>query len=430
MLRDTDSDQAVSAAVRPDLIRPLPTWLFLAVFALIGLNLRAVFGAIPPLLDQIRGDVALNRTGEGLLTALPVLCMGLLAPPSQRLAVRIGLERATSACLALLAASELMRLGATSATVLFGSTIVGGVGMGGVSTLMPALISRYASNQSGLAAGIYSTAMAVGSALAAWMIVPFASLVGGWRQALAAMGLLAALTTLCWAALTPWLIRGRAVIDPVVIGVGKRLPWRNPTALWITLFTTLQTLIGFSGMAWIAPAFQEWGRSARDSGGLLALFGIVQTVSMLALPTLTDRLDDRRPLLALSAFSTTIGLLGLIPGNPTLAVPAVMAFGFGVGGGFSLALVLLVDYTRTPAGTARLTAMVFLIAYGLAGAGPLVVGYLHDITHSFGAGFATLFALSVVQLCSVLVFRRDRQPADELADDVRAADRDPVAGLG
>jgi CP family cyanate transporter-like MFS transporter len=50
-----------------------------AIFAA-ALNLRAPLAALPPLVPQIERDLALSGAAAGLLTALPVLCMGRLRP--------------------------------------------------------------------------------------------------------------------------------------------------------------------------------------------------------------------------------------------------------------------------------------------------------------------------------------------------------------
>jgi MFS transporter, CP family, cyanate transporter len=72
--------------------------------------------------------------------------------------------------------------------------------------------------------------------------------------------------------------------------------------------------------------------------------------------------------------------------------------GLGLGGGFSLGLVLVVDYAADPAASSRLAAMTFLVCYTTAAAAPVVVGALHDATGSFKSAFGLLAGLAVVQL--------------------------------
>ena len=55
------------------------TSLLIAIF-LIALNLRPAVTSIGPLLDTIRNDLNLTNSEVSLLTAVPVICMGLFAP--------------------------------------------------------------------------------------------------------------------------------------------------------------------------------------------------------------------------------------------------------------------------------------------------------------------------------------------------------------
>src|SRR6478735_5149644 len=81
--------------------------------------------------------------------------------------------------------------------------------------------------------------------------------------------------------------------------------------------------------------------------------------------------------------------------------------GLGQGAAFSLALVLLVRYARTPEASGRLTGMAFLISYGLASIGPLAMGLVRDVTGSLSLVWGILAAIGVVQLFVVQRLRPD-----------------------
>jgi CP family cyanate transporter-like MFS transporter len=402
--RSYDSRQAA------DDPRPLPTYVLVLTLALIGLNLRTTFGAIPSLLNDIDADLRLPGYALSLLTAIPVVCMGLLAPAAQRLAVRIGHEWLTALSLIVLAVAELLRAGGGHASLLYIAAFLSGAGMGGVSTVMPGLIGHHLSQRPGLGAGIYSTAMAIGSAAAAWISFPLATALGGWNRSLAAWALPTALTAGVWFLLLPRLIGRRptagAEPDPPDM---HRLPWRSRAAWAVSAFFAIQTFLGFSALTWIAPAYREWGWDAESAGVLLSVLFAVQVVAMLILPALSDRTTDRRPLLFFAVGCTVIGLLFIAAAPGELAWPAVVLYGLGLGGGFAVGLVLLVDYTTSRTEAARLSAMVFLVSYTLASLGPVVVGALHDLTSGFAVAFWILFALSVVHLSVVRGLRPGRQ---------------------
>ncbi|MER6975812.1 CynX/NimT family MFS transporter [Streptomyces carpinensis] len=402
------------AAVRR---RPLPTWLLLVAITAIGINLRAGFGAVPALLDSIGRDLALNGTISALLTSVPVICMGLFAPVAQRLAAWIGPEAATAVLLGVLAVGGLMRLGIGSTWLLLVSTAISGAGMGGVSALIPGLVAHHLPRIPGTATGVYSMAMAGGIALAAWIAGPSAELFGGWRPALALWGLAACLTAVCWSALLPWFSSAPSSRPEAArsgtSGARGRLPWRSPTARWVTAFTTLNMLIGYGGVAWIAPTFVQHGFEAQRAAGLFALFQIIQLIAMVTLPPLTDITRDRRPLLAITVVCTCAGLSVMVLAPTSLALPAVLLFGTGAGGGSSLALVLVQDATATRDEAGRLSAMVLLVSLLAGGTGPLLLGALRDLTGGFTAGYAVLLGLGVLSLLVLPVLRPGRSINDQ-----------------
>src|SRR5215469_9446317 len=83
--------------------------LVCALFTLVGINLRTVILAVPPVLPQIAHDLSLTYTETGLLTSLPALIMGGLALPAGLLAGRIGGLASVALGLTLLAAGTVLR---------------------------------------------------------------------------------------------------------------------------------------------------------------------------------------------------------------------------------------------------------------------------------------------------------------------------------
>jgi CP family cyanate transporter-like MFS transporter len=390
--------------------------------ALIGLNLRAAMGSVPPLLPDIAEDLHLSGTSQGMLTSVVIIFMGLSAPLGQRLGARLGPERATVVTLLVLAAGCTVRLVAVTEPVFLLSSALAGIGMGGSSALLPSLIAEHVPRIRGLTMGVYSTGLALGVALAAWIAVPTEQWLSGWRPALALWGGITALTALLWLALIPRL-RPRPGPSPAAAPVvtNHRLPWRSPTARWVTWFTAANMIIGFSGLAWITPFYVDLGVPDQRAAEYFVLFQVVQLVAMLTLPWLTDFTRDRRLMLGLCVACSGVGIVCLLAAPLALAVPAVLVFGFGVGGSSTLGLVLLVDTTRSQADAARLTGMVMLVAFLAGAAGPALLGWLHDLTGSFVAGYATVLVLTALVLLSVPALRPGRTIDDVPLPAGRAA---------
>ncbi|WP_059287694.1 hypothetical protein [Aquitalea magnusonii] len=67
---------------------PVPTtprWLLVAGLVLIGINLRPALSSLAPVLGQIKTEIGISATMAGLLTTLPVLCLGLFGPLAPQL---------------------------------------------------------------------------------------------------------------------------------------------------------------------------------------------------------------------------------------------------------------------------------------------------------------------------------------------------------
>jgi CP family cyanate transporter-like MFS transporter len=323
-------------------------------------------------------------------------------------AARFGSEATTAFFLGVLAVGGLLRLVAVTTGVLLLSAAVSGAAMGAISALVPGLVAHHLPRIKGLATGIYSTGLALGVAIAAWVAVPTAELLHGWRPSLAVWGGVALLTMLAWLVLVPRLRRHVIHTEPDEAAASDRLPWRSATAWWVTTFCAVQMVVGFSGLAWLTPYYASLGMPVADAARLFAYFQVIQLAAMLTLPTITDFTRDRRPLLALTVFATCAGVLTMVLAPMPLALLAIGLFGFGVGGGSALVLVLVSDYTSTQQQAARLGAMTLMVAFLVGALGPVLLGWLHDLTGSLVAGYAVMVALSVGLAFTLPKFRPGR----------------------
>ena len=102
------------------------------------------------------------------------------------------------------------------------------------------------------------------------------------------------------------------------------------------------------------------------------------------------------------------GLTGLAVAPGAAPLLWVALVGIGQGGGFALGMVKLVDYAPSPAASARLSALVFLVSYSVASLGPFVFGALHDWTGGYSVPFGMLAVLCAVQLALVPRLRPGR----------------------
>src|SRR4051812_43715613 len=78
--------------------------------ALVAFNLRTPVASVGPVLRELGGSLGMSGSGLALLTTVPVLCFGLVAPAAPRLARRFGIEPILMAMLLALGAGLVIRV--------------------------------------------------------------------------------------------------------------------------------------------------------------------------------------------------------------------------------------------------------------------------------------------------------------------------------
>jgi CP family cyanate transporter-like MFS transporter len=367
----------------------------------VAANLRAAIASVPPLARTMATDLDLSSAWIGAVTTLPVLCMGLLAPAAQRLGERIGAAAAVQIAMIAVFAGVLLRWWGDQLWALYAGTFIAGFGIAVAGTLLPRLVKGvFPPERTGTITGLYMFAMMGGAAASAALSVPLAARFGSWQGSLASWSILAAVGALAWVPVTLRISRFKAA-NPVA-ATRHGLPWRHPTAWLIAAYLAVQSWQFYSSLAWIAPSYVARGWDPTTAGYLLSAFGAAQLVSGLLGPVLTDRIHDHRVLLMPAAGLGLVGMLALLLAPDAAAWLWVIVLGLGQGAAFSLALVLLVDYAETPAGSGRLTAMTFFVSYTIASFGPTVTGALRDLTGDFTVIWLLMAMMMLVQIALVL----------------------------
>jgi CP family cyanate transporter-like MFS transporter len=397
----------VSAAVSLD-VQPAATrsrgsaWWFGVAIVLVAANLRPAVVGVAPLLSEIQASEGLSGAGAGVLTALPVLCFGLLAPAAPRLARRFGIERALLGALVVLCAGFLVRTGSSVAALFAGTALVGaGIAIGNV--LLPGLVKRDFAHRTGLMTGMYTMAISAGGALAAGITVPVARAAGlDWRAALGAWGLFAVVAVLFWLQQLRRVDRRTGAGGARVVGLH-----RDPMAWQVTAFMGLQSLGFYAAAAWLPAVFVDRGFDPAAAGWLLSLASFVGLAGAMASPVLATRFRRQRLLAAGLTGVAALGLLGVLvlPG----AEPVAMAV-LGVGQGAALGLALTLMALRSPdaAHASQLSGMAQSIGYVVAASGPFAVGALHDVTGTWTVPLLLLLVLFVPQGIVGVLAGRDR----------------------
>ncbi|MEQ4300232.1 MFS transporter [Plantactinospora sp. B6F1] len=379
-------------------------WLTLLGLVLLALNLRAAIAAVPPLLPELQADLDLGRGAAGLLTALPVLCFGLLSPFAALFGRRVGIEFALLVAMLGIVLGSVARILPHAGWMLAGTAIIGaGITVGNV--LVPSAVKRHFPGRAGLATGVSTAALTTGATLAAAVSAPLAYTVGlGWRGSLLALGGLAGVAALGW---LPRVRRRHTAPAPEPPrSAGSVL--RSPVTWQLAVFMGTQSMLYYALLTWLPSMLRDHGVEPTRAGAALAVFNLLGIGTALLVPTLAVRRPDQRGLALLVCACWAVGLVGLLA-LPSLYLLWTVTTGLAQGAAISLTLTLLVIRARTPGSARELSGAVQSIGYLLSATAPVLVGALRDATTGWGVPLAVLMLVTVVMAVSALGAGRNRQ---------------------
>ncbi|HEY7775633.1 MAG TPA: MFS transporter [Kineobactrum sp.] len=377
----------------------------LLLMALVGLNLRPALSSLAPLLARAQLELGLSAAAAGVLTTLPVLCLGLFAPVAPWLSRRIGIERTISLALLLLVIALLLRAG-QGVWPLFAGTAMVGAAIGIAGTVLPVLVKRELPRGADLMTGFYTMALCLGGALGASLSIPLAEWLGSWQLSLGSWSLPAVVTLLCWWVMMPR-SRPQPHSDDHRRGISGAGLLRSPLAWQVTLLMGCQSSLAYIVFGWLPALLQRRDISEAEAGVLLGASVFVQLFSAVGAPWLARLGRDERPALLLLLGLVGTGFYCLLLGPPSLRWPGVVALGLGQGGSFSLTLALLVLRSSTPVIAGQLSAMTQGIGYCLAALGPLLVGLLLQFEVSTTGIWVWLSGLVVAGMLLALLAGRN-----------------------
>lgn len=365
--------------------------MLLLALILAAINLRPGITSLAPLIERIATELALSRSLISLTTALPVLCMGLLAPLAPRLALRLGLERTIALCMGVIALALLLRLAGHNAVILIGSAVLLGAAIALAGPLLSGFIKRYFMDRMGSVVGWYSLGMAIGGAAGAVLTAPVTHLLGNdWARGLALWALPALLGLLLWACLPNRLDAD----EPSDSHAG--LPWRKPRAWLISAFFAIQAGLFYALATWAVARYHEAGLSLLRSNSLFSVSMLMGLPSSFLLPWLAQRLGNRYWLLLGCGLLSSLSL-AMISCAPTFWPELwAVSIGLGLGGSFALSLVLPLYEAGSPLAVSRWTAMMLFVGYSMACVTPVLTGLARDVAGSYQLPFMVLTSLGLL----------------------------------
>lgn len=392
-------------------------WYAPIALVLVALDLRPGLITIGPVLPAIRTDLGLTPAEAGILTALPILALGIASAIAFRVGRIVGWSGGLIVAMLFDGCGIVLRSAGGERNLFAGAALLGaGIGLGNV--FVPTLVKARFPRHVGLAMGLYTFSLTIGALAGIDLSTALIALRFTWQPVLAVWSI-PAFAAAIFAA--PMLAENAR---PPARPRGAANVWTSGVAWAVTAFMGLQSGLFYAIAQWMAVLLALRGVDLAAVGWDLQAFFVMQLFAALALPIVLTR--ARRQDLIAAGLAGGIGIeaLGLLYA-PTSAGLVLSGFlGATIGGIFAVALTFQVIRARTPESAAQLAAMAQSVGYAIASVGPFVLGQVSKWPDPRFASAVWLATLALATVVAGLAAGRPR-----FVDD-RRVQRDALARAG
>jgi len=384
-------------------------WVMLALIWLAYFAFGMIGSSIPPLVTPIAHDLALTYSQIGSILGAVLLLYIPLGISVGFLIDRAGMRRSIVAAVALVPLSAFLQSFAINFETLFLSVCVFGIGGPFLSVGAPKIVaSWFSGKERGLASGIYMTGPFIGGstalAITNTVIMP---LVGTWRDTLRLYALLGFSMVFIWLLFVrdlPHTQTGRITTVPLREAIAKLL---REKYVWIV------AIIGFSSVFFAGYGFTRWlpkllelkGMSPAEAGVFASVPGWSGLIGSVIVPTLA-KAGSRKPIVFVTLLVQGICIFTAATVNGLPLIASLVFYGVGYGAMAPLLIVILMDMPQVGAKYMGAAVGIVFSLGGIGGfTGPLMVGFLADLTGTILPGIIALAALVEAMLIFTLLMK-------------------------
>ena len=395
--------------------------LVLLGIGVLAFNLRPAAVSVGPVLDEIRDGLTMSGAEAGVLTSLPVIAFAVFGAAAPRLAALLGPHRLTLGSLLAVAVGLWGRSRVDDVPGFLGLSLLGLAGMATANVVLPSLVRRHFPGHVGTVTAVYTSALAVGLALASVSTVPISEHSDdGWRTGLVVWAATAAVAVIPWLALVRHDRRVERDAEVVHPPLGLRDVGRTRLGRMMAAFFAFQSLQAYAIFGWFPAIYRDAGLSGTTAGLLLGVITGISIPLGFVVPALAARMTSVAPIVIVLFACYPVGYVGLILAPAGGAWVWAVLIGIAIAT-FPLILALIGLRARTPAGTAALSGFTQSVGYLAAAVGPFAVGVVHDATDGWTLPLVLLLVLALPLLPVGLAVSRPAYVEDELATTPRGS---------
>lgn len=362
-----------------------------------GICLRTGISSLSPVLDLIQEELNISQSLLGILTAIPVICMGVLSPLGSYFEKKLGLKRAMLIAFLILIVGFLLRLDSRTYTIILITAALIGIADAIIRPLLSGYIKETFGNRAGGAMSVYAASMGIGSAMAAYGTLPIANVTEyGWRGGLAFWAIPTIIGSFIW-------LFGYKSKQTEKEKNKETSSTKVATKdiISFTLFFGIQAGLNYAIIAWLPTLLKEVGVSESFANILMSVFILLQTLTSLFFALLVKMLKTTHSRILL--YFTIIGCVGVCSifflEYSTLLF--IITLGIATGGFFPIALLLPIDFARDKSEATYLTGITQSGGYIIGGVLPWIVGLVADSIGIF-RGITVILIGAFILLCFVV----------------------------
>ncbi|MFW9768622.1 MAG: CynX/NimT family MFS transporter [Candidatus Thorarchaeota archaeon] len=384
-------------------------WVILTLAWLVYFAFGLILSSIPPLVSVIASDLLLSYSEMGVILGSVILMYIPLSVPIGVGIDRLGQRRMISIGLLFVSLSAVLRSFVISFETLFLVVLLFGLGGPTISVgLAKVVASFFEGRERGIASGIYMTGFSVGSATALALtnsvLLP---LVGTWRNVFSLYGLVGFIIAMVWIVISQ-------TASPEPEEKERQPPIRDiiwdllmDKQVWIVTIIGSTSFLVFYGFGnWLPTLLEGKGFSPADAGYLASIPTWIGLIGSAVIPGLALA-GSRKPIIVaiLLIEGVCMYVVGISTGSFLLV--SLIVFGVTSSAVMPLMLVVMMDLPVVGAeNTGIASGLFFSIGQIMGFMGPLLVGYLTDLTGSFIPALI-LLSLIVGVVCSLTLILRE-----------------------
>ena len=353
---------------------------------------------IPPLEHIIKEELGISHTQTSLLVTTPLIVIAALSIPAGLLADRTGIRKAAGIGAIFVMAGAISRGFSDNFSILLLETLLIGIGSALVLPNLPKMVSLWVpKGKAGVATGIYSTGMGVGSALAV-AITPslIYPVTHTFQGALLIWSIPIIIATIVWWTVVSDPAPAATSSKPENSGVAPlRLLSSNRSIWFIAFLFFLGQFYYFNWTTWSPALMMERGASAELAALIASVVSWISIPTFLLVPRLSLKLGVRKPFLWIPPIIMAFAALWALYITVAMGWPLMALVGICYNVLFVIALALPVEIMpRETVGTA--SGLIMSIGFSGGVIGPLIGGYILDITGSLNNSLLVLIGVATV----------------------------------